>query len=72
MPEAVYPLLLLACPLGMMLMMWWMMRGSHAGRGQNTAPGTTPATQAEIDQLRAELRLMRAQQAEHVRESSGN
>ncbi|SDY66066.1 hypothetical protein SAMN05661080_04198 [Modestobacter sp. DSM 44400] len=53
-------LALLACPLGMGLMMWMMMRGG--GHNQPAAPqqSMTPAQQAELAQLRAELDQVRA------------
>jgi hypothetical protein len=50
MPQSLYPLLLLACPAGMGLVMWLMMRGSH---GERTA-------QAEVTKLREEIQRMRA------------
>jgi hypothetical protein len=57
MPTNLY---LLACPIGMGLMMWFMMRG-----GQAQKPGSGPATtdsaqlvalQAQLDQLTAQQR----------------
>lgn len=52
-------LALLACPLGMGLMMWMMRGGGHK---QPAAPqqSMTPAQQAELAQLRAELDQLRA------------
>ena len=51
----------LACPLGMGLMMWLMMRG----HGQNTTP-TAGATNQQVDELRAEIERLKAQRsAEH-------
>lgn len=59
MTEALYALALLACPLGMGLMMWFMMRS-----GKNAAATTPPAhpssSDAELAQLRAEVDQMRA------------
>ena len=50
-----YPVVGLACPVGMGLMMWVMMRG---GRQQ---PSPSPlAHQATVDQLRAEVDELRA------------
>ena len=60
MPEPLYALILLACPLGMGAMMWMMMRGQH------TAPAVEPAiSAAEVAELRAELHRLRAQQPEN-------
>jgi len=59
MPQSLYPLLLLACPIGMGLMMWVMMRGgSHASR-----PGDSPSSQAELAALRKEIAELRAAQS---------
>ncbi|MDN3027113.1 hypothetical protein [Streptomyces sp. S.PB5] len=58
MPQSLYPLLLLACPIGMGLMMWFMMRGgSHASRH-----GHSPSPQAEFAELRKEIAELRAAQ----------
>ncbi|WP_328478552.1 hypothetical protein OHS71_08820 [Streptomyces sp. NBC_00377] len=55
MPQLLYPLLLLACPLGMGLMTWLMLRGgAHRGRAGS------PVTRAELDELRRELADLRA------------
>jgi hypothetical protein len=59
MPEPVYALVLLACPLGMGAMMWMMMRGQH------TPSAVEPAiSRAEVAELRAELDLLQAQHPE--------
>ena len=56
MPQLLYPLLLLACPLGTGLMTWLVLRGgSHTG---------SPATRAELDELRRELADLRAAREE--------
>jgi hypothetical protein len=57
-------LALLACPVGMGLMMWMMMRG---GSGQSVGSSTqppemTPAQQTELAQLRAELDQLRSEE----------
>ncbi|MDH6522205.1 hypothetical protein [Streptomyces sp. SAI-090] len=58
MPQYLYPLLLLACPIGMGLMMWFMMRGgSHTPRRNDPA-----SSRAELDQLRKEIAELRAAQ----------
>jgi hypothetical protein len=56
MPESLSALLVLACPVGMGLMMWLMMRG---GRRASTA---APDHDSEIAQLRAEVERLRAAQ----------
>ena len=60
MPQVLYPLLLLACPIGMGLMMWFMMRGgSHAPRRNDTAASRDD----QLDELRREIAELRATQA---------
>jgi hypothetical protein len=53
-----YTLALLACPVGIGLMMWFMMRGKKHGN----APPPPPATDAELTKLRAEVDQLRAGQ----------
>lgn len=57
MAEVFYGLALLACPLGMGVMMWMMMRGGH---GHGSGP-STPET-SELAQLHAEVEQLRAEQ----------
>lgn len=57
MAEALYPLVLLACPIGMGLMMWVMMRG-----GSKDSPVPPPHQDEEIAQLRTEVERLRTQQ----------
>jgi hypothetical protein len=54
MSELFYSLAILACPVGMGLMMWFMMRG------MNKAPAAAPAQDAELVQMRAEIDQLRA------------
>ncbi|MCW2651358.1 MAG: hypothetical protein JWR32_2334 [Mycobacterium sp.] len=61
----------LACPLGMCLMMWMMMRGER--RPDNSAAGSAGASAADeapsIEALRAEVEQLKAQQAGRPAES---
>lgn len=56
MPEILYPLILLVCPLGMGLMMWMMMRGG-------VKPHPDPTTSDELATLRNEIEHLRTFQA---------
>lgn len=56
MSQSLYPLLLLACPIGMGLMMYFMMRGNKDGSTQ------TPPASDELASLRAEVDQLRAAQ----------
>ena len=56
MPESLYALAFLACPLTMGLMMWMMMRG---GNKTNPSAADSDAKQTELAQLRAEIDLLR-------------
>jgi len=49
----------LACPVGMGLMMWMMMRG----QGKDTAASEDHASQQEVQALRAEIEQLKAQRA---------
>lgn len=61
MPQFLYPLLLLACPIGMGLMMWFMARGGlHASRRSSSIG--SPAAHFELDELRREVAELRATQ----------
>ena len=48
---------LLACPVGMGVMMWWMSRN---GRNHADDAGQVPEQAAEVARLRAELDSLRA------------
>lgn len=59
MSQVLYSLALLACPVGMGLMMWLMMRGMKKG---NEGKPASPALDAELAKLRAEADQLRAGQ----------
>lgn len=55
--ESLVPLVLLACPIGMGVMMWMMMRGQDKSTPSDPVDQAERASlQAQIDQLRAEQR----------------
>lgn len=57
MPDLLFPLLLLACPVGMGAMMWWMSRTMNGTRAPSAAEeAEVVRMRAEIDQLRAAQR----------------
>jgi hypothetical protein len=56
--EAFYALAVLACPVGMGLMMWFMMRGGK--HSTPAAPAQPSASDAELVALRAEIDQLRA------------
>jgi nitrogen fixation-related uncharacterized protein len=49
----------LACPVGMGLMMWMMMRG----QSKDTAASEDRSSQQEVQALRAEIEQLKAQRA---------
>ena len=61
MPEALFALALLACPVVMGAMMWMMMRGKKA------QPGDGEAKRAELAALQAQIGQLRAEQADPSR-----
>jgi hypothetical protein len=61
MTEIFLALAVLACPLGMGAMMWFMMRGSKHSGGQS-APAAEAVTEAELHLLREEVNQLRAEQ----------
>lgn len=65
MTEALYVLALLVCPVGMGLMMWFMMRGSKASPAQ-----PAPNEAGELTKLRAEVDQLRAGQSDISTDSS--
>lgn len=64
MPESLYALALLACPLGMGAMMWMMMRGQGK---HGTTQDPNLSKQAELVGLQAQIDQLRAQQRDGAR-----
>jgi flagellar basal body-associated protein FliL len=52
---------LLACPVGMVAMMWWMGRMNQGQNAQSAAPVATSTTDASVDELRDEHARLTAQ-----------
>ena len=61
MSEIFYAAAILACPVGMGVMMWFMMRGMKSPPPKQDHPKHTSAD-AELTQLRAEMDQLRAAQ----------
>ena len=59
--NTLYLLALLACPVGMGLMMWFMMRGQHDGKNH------TPDQKHEIGRLRSEVDYLQQQASKNNR-----
>jgi hypothetical protein len=62
MPDLIYLLAVLACPVGMGVMMLVMMRGNHDKHGNQTSG----APSDEVAQLRAEVESLRAQRSSNA------
>lgn len=67
MPESLYALAVLACPVGMGVMMWMMMRGNQ----QQSSPADQPEDQAELALLRSEVDQLRDQRDDVSSEDRG-
>lgn len=59
MSSALYALALLACPVGMGLMMFMMMRGQKTSPAEEAESGS--ADRSEFDALRAEIEALKAE-----------
>ena len=67
MDKLLYLLPILACPIMMGAMMWFMMRGNNTA---TTPAQPDPNTQEEIAVLRAEIATLRAAQPERAHHTS--
>jgi len=54
MQSLLYPIALLACPVGMGLMMWMMMRGQRKDPGQDSEQRQVAELRAEVEALKAD------------------
>jgi len=66
MAQSLYALAFLACPVGMGLMMWMMMRGN---KNQPATDETSTHKQAELVRMQAEIDQLRA--ANRERDAAG-
>ncbi len=55
-----YGLAVLACPVGMGLMMWMMMRGQKKNPDGGDSSAQVSGSQQQVDQLRAEIDQLKA------------
>ena len=60
-------LLLLACPVGMGLMMWFMMRGMPSKDSTPAVEQANPLQRQELARLRAEVEELKAQPTDTFR-----
>lgn len=60
--ELLYVGALLACPVGMGLMMWFMMRGNRKAPSESPVESSHDTAGAEVARLRAEVDQLRAAQ----------
>jgi nitrogen fixation-related uncharacterized protein len=63
MQTLLYGVAVLACPIGMGVMMWMMMRGQRRDASGTSLGSTATERAAEISALRAEVAQLRADRA---------
>ncbi|MCY0939590.1 MULTISPECIES: hypothetical protein [unclassified Streptomyces] len=61
MDKLLYLLPLLACPIGMGLMMWFMMRSRHSDTAQPPQTAPTTEQEQELIRLRKEVEALRSE-----------
>jgi hypothetical protein len=61
MESLLYGVAILACPVGIGLMMWMMARGNRDGGGKST--GGDGGGSQQVEQLRAEIEQLKADRA---------
>lgn len=71
MPESLFALALLACPVGMGAMMWMMNRGNKAQPDDKAQPGDVEAKRGELAGLQAQIDQLRAEQIDPQRAEAG-
>ena len=64
-PQLLLSLAMLACPIGMGLMMWWMMKGMNKEQDHPAPTHQTPG--AKLAALRAQRQTLEAEIAETAR-----
>lgn len=62
MSHLIYALPVLACPIGMSLMMWLMMRGKNTSPESTGGEGTVEQRQSQLARLQAEIEALRRSQ----------
>ena len=69
--DALVPLALLACPIGMGLMMFFMMRGMGGARKHDAPGGSLPDLKAEQARLAEKIDALEQTRPAESRESAG-
>lgn len=61
MNQVLYALPVLVCPIGMALMMWFMMRSRHSADAQPPQTAPTAEQEKELARLRREVEALRGE-----------